>query len=358
MSKHKKCGDTMQSDQVVPSISSTVAPTGGHNTSQRVGRGYRTVVVVLLTLTMFLLVSYTALSLYAVSRLVYVPPTPVKKTPASLGLQYHDVTFLSRDDHLHLRGWLIPGVLSNGALTTQRTIIMIHGNRTNRADAGAGLLDLSAALARHGFAVLAFDMRGMGESQPAPLSLGYFEQRDVLGAVDFLRSGPLPYPALGRPHIIGGWGVSMGAATLLLAAAQEPAIKAIVSDCAYAAILPILEREIPKLGHLPQGITPGILVGAQALYGINFYAVRPVDVVAQIAPRPILFIHGNNDHFIPFPNMNALATAAGAAPNAHVQTWLVPGADHAQSFHVAGNAYIARIVAFYTAALGANASNS
>ena len=134
---------------------------------------------------------------------------------------------------------------------------MVHGTRTNRADKGAGLLNLSGDLARHGFAILAFDMRGTGKSPPEPLSLGYFEQRDVLGAVDFLRSGPVPYPALGRTHIIGGWGVSMGAATLLMATAKEPAIRAVVSDCAYADIIPILEREVPRGGHLPPLFTPG-----------------------------------------------------------------------------------------------------
>ncbi len=43
----------------------------------------------------------------------------------------------------------------------------------------------------------------------------------------------------------------MGAATLLMAAAQSPAIRAVVSDSAYADIIPILEREVPKRGHLP-----------------------------------------------------------------------------------------------------------
>jgi uncharacterized protein len=66
------------------------------------------------------------------------------------------------------------------------------------------LLDFSAALARAGFAVRAYDTRGTGASDPAPDSLGSFERRDVLGAVDFLRSGPMPYPALGRPRVIGG----------------------------------------------------------------------------------------------------------------------------------------------------------
>ncbi len=204
------------------------------------------------------------------------------------------------------------------------------------------LLKLSVELARHGFAVLAFDMRGSGESQPAPLSLGYFEQRDVLGAVDFLRSGRLPFPELGRPRVIAGWGVSLGAATMLLAAAQEPAIRAIVSDSAFTDIIPILEREVPKGSHLPQLFTPGALFAARAIYGVDFYAVRPVDVVASIAPRPIFFIQGTRDAFIPPSNMGDLATAARAA----------------QSFNTAGKEYVDRVVAFYTATLGQDSSGT
>jgi len=309
-------------------------------------------VAALLIISVLLLAAYTALSVYIATQLVYVPQVPLYSNPAAFGLKYADVTFPSRDDHIQLRGWLIPGVLPGGRLTVQRTIIVVHGTRTNRADKAAGLLNFSVELARHGFAVLAFDMRGAGESPPAPLSLGYFEQRDVLGAVDFLRSGLLPYADLGRPRVIGGWGVSMGASTLLMAAAQEQAIRAIVSDCAYADIIPILEREVPRGGHLPQVFTPGALVAAQAIYGMNFYAVRPVDIVTQIAPRPIFFIHGDSDNYIPSSNMGELAAAARSASNTHVQTWLVPGADHAQSFNKHPQEYIARVVAFYTAALG------
>ncbi len=296
--------------------------------------------------------AYVIISFYIATMLVYVPQKPPYSTPAAFGLQYRNVTFPSREDHVQLQGWFIPGILPNGSLTAHRTIIMVHGSRTNRADKNAGLLRLSVALAQHGFAILAFDMRGMGESPPAPLSLGYFEQRDVLGAVDFLRSGSVPYPQLGRPRIIGGWGLSMGGTTLILAAAQEPAIRALVSDSAYADIIPILEREVPKGGHLPSFFTPGALLAVDALYGINYYAVRPVDVVVHIAPCPILFIHGDADKYIPPSNMTVLAAAASAAPGAHVQTWSVPGADHAQSFNVMGNTYVSRIVAFYTTALG------
>ena len=174
----------------------------------------------------------------------------------------------------------------------------------------------------------------------------------MLGAVDWLRSGPLPYPALGRPHHLLGWGVSMGAATLLFAAAQEPAIGAIVADSAYADLLPVLEKQLPPQSGLPAFFTPGILEAAQALYGIDYSAVRPVDVVARVAPRPVFFIQGANDTYVPTSALSDLVLAASAAPGARVQSWLVPGASHAQSFHVAGAAYVTRVVAFYRAALG------
>jgi uncharacterized protein len=337
-----------------PSSSMPVSqPRGDVSTTNRL---LRWIVVVLVSVSVIVITVYAALSIYIATKLVYVPQTTIYATPASLGLQFKYVTFPSREDQVQLKGWFIPGVLPDGNLTAKRTIIMVHGTRTNRADKDAGLLKLSGELARHGFAVLAFDMRGTGESPAAPLSLGYFEQRDVLGAVDFLRTGPLAYPELGRPRIIGGWGVSMGAASLMMAAAQEPAIRAIVSDCAYADIIPILEREVPKGGHLPALFTPGTLFAARVLYGIDFYAVRPVDIVGSIAPRPIFFIHGASDTYVPPSNMDALVTAARTGSHANVQSWLVPGAEHAQSFNTEGAVYVDRVVAFYDAALGSNSS--
>ncbi len=295
--------------------------------------------------------SYAAMSLYAASQLVYTSQLAPKGTPADAGLAFKEVEFLSRNDHLLLRGWFIPGVASPGHLTTAQTIIMAHGIRTNRADPGVGILDLSEALAKKGFAVLTFDMRGSGYSTSAPTSLGYFEQRDILGAVDFLESGTMPYPELGRPKAIGGWGVSMGAAAMLMAASLEPHLRAVVSDSAYADVVPLLEREIPTHSGLPRFFTPGIMRAANVMYGIDFNADQPSVVVARIAPRPILFIHGGADTYVSPDNMTTLVDAAKQGNGAKVDSWLVPNAKHAQAYHVAGQAYVDRIVAFFSANL-------
>src|SRR2546421_6550815 len=173
-------------------------------------RRTRRAVAGLLLVAGILSFGYVGVSSYVAEQLVYAAPIPIDKTPASLGLRFAYVTFPSRQDHLTLRGWFIPGVLANGRLTADRAIVVVHGTRTNRESKGDHQLQLTGELARHGLAVLAFDMRGAGESTPAPLSMGTLEQRDVLGAVDFLRSGPIPIPELGRPMVIGGLRLSVG----------------------------------------------------------------------------------------------------------------------------------------------------
>jgi fermentation-respiration switch protein FrsA (DUF1100 family) len=294
-----------------------------------------------------LTLAYMCISLLVAIIVALARPKAISRTPTDLGLNYRDVSFTSREDHRLLRGWFIPGVLPDGRLTTEHAIIMLHGSHSNREALEAGLLDLSAALARQGFAILAFDMRGHGQSARAPHSMGYFEQNDVLGAVDFLRSGSLPYSELERPCAIGGWGISMGGVAMLLAAAQEPAIRGVVADCAFAAFVPLIEND----AKLPNVFIPGVAQAMRLLYGTNYYAIRPVDVVAGIAPRPLFFIQSSLDTVVPPWNMSLLAAAASAAPDAHVQIWLVPGADHVQAYHVMGTAYVKRVGAFFAAAL-------
>jgi fermentation-respiration switch protein FrsA (DUF1100 family) len=338
----------------------TRAPTEAQRRQTYSSKRYATrLVAAVLILTSVVTFIYTGLSVYVATQLVYETPKPITETPAKYQLQYRDVSFPAREDEVKLQGWFVPGRLSGGRLTSARTIIMVHGTRQNRATPNDGLIELTNIFVKAGFAVLGFDMRGMGESQPAPLTVGYFEQRDVLGAVDFLQSGPIPYPELGRPTIIGGWGISMGAATLLLATAREPAIKAVVSDCAYSDIIPILQREIHVQGGLPEAFTPGALLALRVLYGADYYAVRPVDVVASIAPRPIFFIHGDADQYVPFADMQALADAAQTGFQAQVQTWAVPGVGHARSFKTTINGpfnpeYGPRVVAFFTKSLGSD----
>ena len=101
-------------------------------------------------ITGFLIISgilaflYVGISISLAIIITNRPPKPVTTTPTSLGLNYRDITFLSREDHLTLRGWFIPGILPDGRLTVERTIIQVHGENNNRAM----ILDIDVALAR------------------------------------------------------------------------------------------------------------------------------------------------------------------------------------------------------------------
>lgn len=312
----------------------------------------RAFIITLFTLATLLTTTYVAASIYITTRLTIVKPQAVEGTPADFDLDYRDITIPARGDHIAVPGWLVPGIMPDGSLTVERTIIMVHGTDGARTERSVGIINLSAELARRGFAIVMLDLRGHGNAPVAPNTYGYFEHRDVLGAVDFLRSGPEPYPELGRPRFIGGWGVSMGGVTLIMAAAQEPAIQAIVSDCAFADLSAMIYRDFPaQSGGLPTFFVPGALIAAQTLYGADLPAVSPIELVPQIAPRPIFFIHGDQDTRVPFSHLQQLADSARTAPGAQVQTWAVPDTTHAQSFLNQGQTYVDRVATFFTDAL-------
>ena len=90
----------------------------------------------------------------------------------------------------------------------------------------------------------------------------------------------------------------MGAASVLLAAAQEPAVKAVIADRGYADFGRIMRREWYRRTHLPSLILPSAQVAGQLWLGHDVLSVRPIDRVADIKSR-VLFIHAANDTLIP-----------------------------------------------------------
>src|SRR5438309_10489862 len=102
---------------------------------------WRRTLAALLTLSGLLTVGYVGISSYIAEELVYEAPKPIVRTPANLGLRFASVTFPSRDDNISLKGWFIPGVLPDGRMTVDRTIVAVHGLRTNRASPGDHMLE-------------------------------------------------------------------------------------------------------------------------------------------------------------------------------------------------------------------------
>ncbi len=216
-------------------------------------------------------------------------------TPESVGIQdYLEVRFPSRDG-LTLRGWYIPS--RNGAV-----VIFVHGLGANRT----AFWDEVSLLYPHGYGMLLFDLRNSGESEGEITTLGLLEADDVDSAVNFV---------LGQPDVeedkIALLGRSMGGATVILSAARNPLVSAVIAQNAYASLEDNLSTGIRQLTGLPPfPFAPLVVFFGEREAGLELRAVRPVDVIHAISPRPILLMHGAQDDLIPVSNAYRLYEAA------------------------------------------------
>jgi fermentation-respiration switch protein FrsA (DUF1100 family) len=281
-----------------------------------------------------IIIAFLGMSVYVGNIATRVERVPVEESPADLALEYEDVAFPSIIDNLDLRGWFLPSGDS------RRVVIMAHGGDMHRADPSINTLGVASGLVERGFNVLMFDFRGHGESGGERMSAGYYERRDLNGAVDLVKKMSF--------EKIGVLGFSMGAATALLTAPDNEDIDAIVSDSCYADLAGIMAREFKARTGFPEFFLTPSLFMIKIIYGVDFNAVKPSESVGGIAPRPILFIHGAEDTFIPLENVHKLYKASGNPEN---ELWIAPGADHVQAYNSNPSEYIEKVAAFFDKAL-------
>jgi fermentation-respiration switch protein FrsA (DUF1100 family) len=285
---------------------------------------------VIIGVVVLVIVAFLGLSAYLGASATRVERIPITVSPADLGLDYEDITFPSREDHLILHGWFLPSPDS------EQVIIMLHGAESNRSDPGVNMMGIAAELIDNGYNVLMFDFRGHGESEGNRLSAGYHERKDLLGAVDFARERGFEQ--------IGVLGFSMGAATAIMGAAEETNIDCVVADSSFADMAGIMEREFTERTKFPGFFLKPVLFMVNIMYGVDFNAVKPVENVPAIAPRPILFIHGDEDDFVPLDHAYRLYEAS---QNPDDRLWIVPGADHVKAYVTSPAEYMDKVIAFF-----------
>src|ERR1700733_4387085 len=205
-------------------------------------------------------------------------------TPASFNLEYRDVRLPSRDPGIEISGWWIPRAGSGKA------IVMVHGRGENRTtEFYDHFLDLGAALNTfqgHGFNILMIDLRAHGLSGGIDSAWGIGERRDVEGAVDWIKSQGI------QPFSIGALGASLGATSCVYATADDPDISALVTDGAGVDDYPTIKRGWVRMTGTPSFFFPAGLLMERLLYGYDFRALRPVEKMREIPPRPVLLIYG------------------------------------------------------------------
>ena len=256
------------------------------------------------------------------------------KTPREVGLPFQPISWLSRDG-TRIAGWFVP------AGNAERSAIVCHGVGAGKSD----MMDYIVALHEGGFNVLAFDFRGHGQSGGHTVTYGREETWDIIAAVDCLKG---QFPQASR-HVVGA-GRSMGAASLIMAAAQDQRIGALHIDAAYARtfdVARVIIRAFPP--PLRQVGLYGGTAWASVEAGANLFRLAPVDSISGIAPRPILLVHGAEDRLIPIEQGRRLFAAAREPKIWHE----VPAAGHCATLIAESPQYEQRMVAFLAAATNA-----
>ena len=254
---------------------------------------------------------------------------PSRQTPREVGLPFESVTFSSHDG-LRLTGWLV------GPALRKAPIVMLHGYMDHKGS----YLEQARFLFDHGFPTLLYDQRGHGESSSAAVSLGPLEAADVGEAL-----GMLDRRGWGERVLV--WGVSMGAATALLAAARFDRIAGVIAESSFERLDHVLADTIRLRFHvLSFPIVPLVLAAASLLSRCNLFRVHIGDAVEALGNRPLLLVSGAEDPRMT-PQHGARLLARSSGPTEHL---VIAGADHAQCWTLGKDLYRSSVLRLLEAA--------
>jgi hypothetical protein len=214
--------------------------------------------------------------------------------------------------------------------------ILVHGYGRDQRYAG----DYAEAYLEKGYKVLTPDLCASGESEGQYITMGVKESAEVaLWAAKIKERDPEAEIVL---H-----GVSMGAATVMLAAGcyDVPGLKAVIEDCGYTSAYEMFTRQLGVIFGLPEyPIMPCVDVVSGIKTGARVSAAAPLKVMPNIK-APVMFIHGTADKLIPPAMMEELYNAC-RAPKAK---FIVEGAGHGDAMKAAPKDYWQAIFNFLEA---------
>ena len=243
----------------------------------------------------------------------------------------HEALSMRARDGLTLRANWYP----NGG--AKRTVILVHGWRSAPWWDFGGVFE---ALYAAGYAILAVSQRALYESEGTYVTYGVREKDDLRDWIDLILE------RFGSDRRIALMGVSMGAATVLLASGQElpDAVKCAVSDCAYTRAAELFRKG--SHGWLPVSRFCVNFV-SYLRTGVGYLGANCLKAV-QRSHTPTYFVHGDADEVVPYRMMGELYDACAAKK----ERWTVPGAKHGEAYATDPDGYLARILPFLERYLG------
>ena len=213
--------------------------------------------------------------------------------------------------------------------------LMFHGYR------GSAERDLSGGIERCfrvGRSALIVDQRTAGESDGHVITMGICERRDCLSWIDFT------IHHFGPDVKIILTGISMGAATVLMAGGEElpPNVLGILADCGYSSAKAIMYEVIRKMGLPPVPSYPFVKLGAKIFGHFDLEETSPLEAVRR-CKLPVIFFHGEADDFVPC----AMSSENFEACAGRKRLVTIPGAGHGLAYAVEPDRYVQELYDFF-----------
>ena len=218
------------------------------------------------------------------------------------------------------------------------TAVVIHGYTRYAID----MLHIAHIYEKHlCYNILLPDLHGHGLSDGDIAQMGWNDRHDVL---HWIRVAEQRFNEPNTKPKIVVHGISMGAATTMCVAGEQTPdyVKCFVEDCGYTSVWDEFSHELKgrfSLPDFPLLYSSSIL--CQMKYGWNFREASPLRQVAKCR-KPMLFIHGSNDTFVPTEMVHRLY-AAKPQPKS---IWIATGSEHTLSYKDHKAEYISRVTAF------------
>lgn len=202
-----------------------------------------------------------------------------------LGMKPEKVEIVSYDG-LRLSGLYLINPEAKG------TIILMHGYRMD------GYTDFTCVYKKYydlGYSLLNAFQRAHVDSEGEYITFGIKERFDCRDWAEYIAD------RFGPEHKIVLDGLSMGAATVLMAAGLElpENVKGVIADCGFTSPWEQLMFVVKNKYHLPaRPLMDSVDIFAKLLGGFSFKEYSTLDAM-KVNTRPILFLHGEADDFVP-----------------------------------------------------------
>jgi hypothetical protein len=213
-------------------------------------------------------------------------------------------------------------------------VVLVHGYGRNQQNTW----DYAAEYLAHGYTVLTPDLRASGDSEGTYLTMGARESQDMQKWVERI-------VAVDPEARIVLHGVSMGAATVMLASAlpMPDNLRAVIEDCGYTSADAMFAMQLNTLFQLPAfPIMDTVDIVSRQKTGVALSAAAPLTAVPHTRV-PMLFIHGDADRLVPYEMMQQLYAASGAPVKEQLT---VHGAGHAEAKAADPGSYYQHVFSF------------